>query len=365
MPFSGLAQSRFAIDELHYYPFVAIWILRLVSASVYAPGQSSLCHCLPTAMSLPQSSRDLLLSSLSGEDALGDWNDVVVAAPFGHLALAVRAPFGQVPLAGATANATVAAGFGHVPVVLPLADDQEEQDDDTGTPDWLFLDDCRMNGSDSDHHLESAAASSAGPSDLFRPRRSRATRTCARSRSPPRLLTQHVVTDSREGGGGRPRQGFVLGAASPTLAGILSHHGSLGAACHAALLFSSPVAGHRPLCILECTGVGSAEFTSICQEALRVVQGYAHAGRQVYVGITENPRRRFDEHLAANSAWETCRVLVQAPTSRETAAIERFLISRIRDRFFLCSNYGPGGERASQGMPHFVYVVVGGSLLRR
>lgn len=226
--------------------------------------------------------------------------------------------------------------------------------------DDLFGSGGRMNGSDSDHF-----SASAGPSDVFGHRRPRArvvvsSRLGLRSRSPPALPRAAPQRGEVVGGGSRHALA-VLGGRPPSE--VLSEFGSLGAACHAALTGAS--LARQGLCHLGSSPIGSPAFQATCEDAARVVISYARAGRQVYVGITENPERRFAEHLATNASWQTCRILVQAPTSRESSAIERFVIARIRDRFLLCSNDGPGGERASQGMPHFVYLLVGGSLLRR
>ena len=51
-------------------------------------------------------------------------------------------------------------------------------------------------------------------------------------------------------------------------------------------------------------------------------------------------------------------------TSRQTGQIERELISRSRTGH-LCNNVGAGGERASAGSPHFVYLCTSSGLLRR
>lgn len=90
-----------------------------------------------------------------------------------------------------------------------------------------------------------------------------------------------------------------------------------------------------------------------------------HVGRDVafYLGITENPERREQEHLAGG--WDYMDVLVEAPSSRETGMLEERLLEQF-SRAPLCQNVGRGRERPSGGRPHYVYVVVRLSgLLRR
>jgi hypothetical protein len=83
-----------------------------------------------------------------------------------------------------------------------------------------------------------------------------------------------------------------------------------------------------------------------------------------YIGITENPTRRFEEHCLTGS-WIEMVVLAKARSSRETSYLERSLISEF-GHVHRCSNVGPGGERPSGASPHFVYMVVGiNSLSRR
>ena len=101
------------------------------------------------------------------------------------------------------------------------------------------------------------------------------------------------------------------------------------------------------------------------EECGRQISSIVDAGRAFYVGITENPPRRWDEHRHTRGTnWECMTVLVQAPSSAATKPIEKELLERWSGKF-LCHNIGKGGERASAGMPHFVYVLAGPPLLRR
>ena len=85
-------------------------------------------------------------------------------------------------------------------------------------------------------------------------------------------------------------------------------------------------------------------------------------GGSYYWGITEHPLRRWEEsHCLTYSRMHVVAVCL---TSRQTGQIERELISRSRAGR-LCSNVGAGGERASAGSPHFVYLCTSSGLLRR
>ena len=76
-----------------------------------------------------------------------------------------------------------------------------------------------------------------------------------------------------------------------------------------------------------------------------------------YFGITEHPARRWTEHQADNHIWQSMIVLMQAESSFDTSALERILI-RQYSQSVLCLNFGPGGERASSGTPHYCYMLV-------
>jgi hypothetical protein len=95
------------------------------------------------------------------------------------------------------------------------------------------------------------------------------------------------------------------------------------------------------------------------------VRGIVRLGRTFYIGISENPGRRFGEHLGANPSWSRMLVLTRADSSRETANLEMQLL-RLFGSAMECANNSTGGERASAGSPHYLYVLVGQSgLIRR
>ena len=121
--------------------------------------------------------------------------------------------------------------------------------------------------------------------------------------------------------------------------------------------------------LLELTYEGGETLTELTRQGVGVsgrrVSSIVHEGRAFYVGITENPPRRWDEHMSATGvSWEGMEILVKAPSSALTKSIEQDLLERWGGQF-LCHNIGKGGERASAGMPHFVYVLVGPPLQRR
>ncbi len=84
-----------------------------------------------------------------------------------------------------------------------------------------------------------------------------------------------------------------------------------------------------------------------------------------YIGITENPSRRFGEHLGSNPSWSRMVVLVEAVSSKETADLERRLL-RAYGHSLSCTNNSAGGERPSAGSLHYLYMLVAeNGLLRR
>ena len=83
-----------------------------------------------------------------------------------------------------------------------------------------------------------------------------------------------------------------------------------------------------------------------------------------YVGITESPVARWQDH---NFKGYVCmRLLFVAESSHITAGLERAILERLAYRSLRCENASYGGEGASRGSPHFLYVVTRqNSLLRR
>ena len=79
-----------------------------------------------------------------------------------------------------------------------------------------------------------------------------------------------------------------------------------------------------------------------------------------YIGITEDPLSRWygrDGVPGHCRAYSYMIVLYEARSSSSTATLERLLIAHYHEPGFLrCLNVGRGGERASAGSPHYLYV---------
>ena len=71
-----------------------------------------------------------------------------------------------------------------------------------------------------------------------------------------------------------------------------------------------------------------------------------------YVGVTEDPIRRWRGHA---SRFSDMAVLIEAPSSESTGALERRIIEEWRSSA-LCLNIGQGGESLTRGSPHYLYV---------
>ena len=101
-----------------------------------------------------------------------------------------------------------------------------------------------------------------------------------------------------------------------------------------------------------------------CDHASEKIHAVCQSGRTWYLGITENPGRRFDEHVASNASWSKMSILVAADSSRDTACLEQRLLATYGQRIS-CLNSSGGGERASAGSPHYLYMLVGENCLLR
>jgi hypothetical protein len=75
--------------------------------------------------------------------------------------------------------------------------------------------------------------------------------------------------------------------------------------------------------------------------------------REFYIGITERPRERFEDHYPRFSQM----AVWIYEDSRYSAAAERSLIRSFRDCSWML-NVGNGGERRSGARPHFLYVAL-------
>lgn len=91
---------------------------------------------------------------------------------------------------------------------------------------------------------------------------------------------------------------------------------------------------------------------SVASEAGQLIQKKA-SQHEFYVGISERPVERFQEHQC--SGYSEMHVMV-FPDSKASGNMEKSLINTWQQHPH-CMNAGPGGLRASAGKPHFCYVV--------
>ena len=81
-----------------------------------------------------------------------------------------------------------------------------------------------------------------------------------------------------------------------------------------------------------------------------------------YLGVTDNLARRFSDHFRN---WDQYVLVVEAGSSRITASMEIELLRELGGQRN-CQNGGLGGETASAGSPHYLYLRVATmSLMRR
>ena len=90
------------------------------------------------------------------------------------------------------------------------------------------------------------------------------------------------------------------------------------------------------------------EWVTHCIGAIR------RRSRAFYIGISEQPLLRWEYH--ACDGFVEMHILLVASSSAHTAWVEMALIASCRGNL-RCSNIGAGGERASRGSPHYLYVV--------
>ena len=181
--------------------------------------------------------------------------------------------------------------------------------------------------------------------------------SAARSRSPPRL--RHLSFGGVE----------AFGRLDVSLPGSHEYPGLSGgiwswaAAIHSAVAQAPPGRGRALAGLRWYVQVRDGDRYAHCCAHIDMTRGVF--GGMFYIGITEDPRRRWTEHQEANAAWAEMHVLVMAESSRETSALETRLISQYAGNLW-CNNIGPGGERRSAGSPHYLYVLVANTgLLRR
>lgn len=95
--------------------------------------------------------------------------------------------------------------------------------------------------------------------------------------------------------------------------------------------------------------------SGVIQKAQEAIKGrlMLSSSLQFYIGISERPIFRFDDHK--QNGYTEMWVYIFSCGS-ESACAERSLISRVGN-LKECCNKGRGGERASHGEPHYLYIV--------
>ena len=138
----------------------------------------------------------------------------------------------------------------------------------------------------------------------------------------------------------------------------------IGGACFTALTgISAANSARRGSRVVVCSMLdGTTSYEAALQIARRRILSEIGNDNVFYLGITENPERRFSDHFRH---WDLEILLVEAASSRVTASMEISLLRELGGRSN-CQNIGPGGETASAGSPHYLYLCVAMmSLMRR
>ena len=166
---------------------------------------------------------------------------------------------------------------------------------------------------------------------------------------PPR----HVRRATRDRSRSRNRHAECASAApSAGMFFPITRFSSFGEACYEALV------GHtrrgRALCSMLD---GTVSYADAAAFARKKVEAYVSSGVSFYIGITENPERRFEEHLGSGVNWDEQIILVEARTSATTASLEQELLAYF-GKWSRCTNLSRGGECASSGSPHFLYLLL-------
>ena len=82
---------------------------------------------------------------------------------------------------------------------------------------------------------------------------------------------------------------------------------------------------------------GTVTSSEALTHARARVRSIMSSGVGFYIGITEQPARRWAEHQERSSQWAEMRILFQAPSSSLTAYLEMSLLSEFGTNF-LCVN---------------------------
>ena len=138
----------------------------------------------------------------------------------------------------------------------------------------------------------------------------------------------------------------------------------IGGACFTALTgISAANTSRHGTQVVVCSMLdGRTSYEAALHIARRRILSAISDDLAFYLGITENPARRFSDHIRH---WDQYIILVEAGSSRITASMEIALLRELGGRRG-CHNVGLGGETASAGSPHYLYLCASTmSLLRR
>ena len=129
-----------------------------------------------------------------------------------------------------------------------------------------------------------------------------------------------------------------------------------GALCRRSLVGrdrSSSLAGSN---VFMMTGSEYEDVAIAARHADRIIRAIRDRRHSFYVGITQDPARRWEQHQARNSSWSHMTVVVEARDSVATSTVEMQTLVFWRGDP-LCLNRSSGGESATPGSPHYVYVL--------
>lgn len=91
------------------------------------------------------------------------------------------------------------------------------------------------------------------------------------------------------------------------------------------------------------------------------LNGYRRFGARIYIGITNNPERRWEQHRRKGGDWKKMVLLYEAYTVGIALDLEQDLIAYAQGCNFLLAphNISPGGEAGMDAPGHrYLYVLV-------
>jgi len=132
---------------------------------------------------------------------------------------------------------------------------------------------------------------------------------------------------------------------------------NLGSMCWAALVGRTPGSSRFGPNVMVMHRATSDDCRIAVAHATRAIEAIVNRRRSFYIGITSDPENRWEQHRQKR-VWNAMQVLVEAADSTITSKLEQQILIRWRYHE-LCWNNSWGGESATSGRPHYVYVVEG------